>query len=320
MDFLVGVAALAVNILVWVWIINLYDNQRPEPISGLIFAIAIGGMLSTIYTFWAGSAIYDKLGLASIDERSQWWLLLIKLFVAVTMEETAKLLAFLYVISKEKYIKEPIDCMVYAMAVGLGFAAIENSLYMFEQGVGSIVIRSIISMPFHILYGGLIGYGYAQAKYLENSLSYYEMELENKWQGQQGAMLKIRWGKSVYNFLDLLFSKRHFMPYYIAAILAHVLQNILSTYRIVYFIIALIVYLIGLAVFVHTRLRFLGRQSPFINLTICPNCTAPIGPFYDVCKVCGAVLLRDYYRFCQQCGKQAMKADGVCRNCGTILE
>ncbi len=56
------------------------------------------------------------------------------------------------------------DGIVYAVFVGLGFAALENILYVFNYGPGVVVSRGLFSVPAHMTFAVFMGLFYAHAK------------------------------------------------------------------------------------------------------------------------------------------------------------
>lgn len=58
------------------------------------------------------------------------------------------------------------DAVVYAVFASLGFAAIENVLYVFDYGFGTAVVRALMAIPGHATFGVVMGVGYARAKCL----------------------------------------------------------------------------------------------------------------------------------------------------------
>ncbi len=91
--------------------------------------------------------------------------------VAAIPEEGAKLLALWLVLRKNPFFDEHFDGIVYAVCVGLGFAAIENVGYVFseEDWVGVAVARSLLAVPGHYTFAVLMGYYYAMYHFVERS-------------------------------------------------------------------------------------------------------------------------------------------------------
>lgn len=80
-------------------------------------------------------------------------------------EEICKFAMLLLIVWRSKHFNEPMDGIVYAAFVGLGFACIENILYVFSNGVSTGIMRAIISVPGHFLFGVLMGYFFSLAKF-----------------------------------------------------------------------------------------------------------------------------------------------------------
>ncbi len=59
------------------------------------------------------------------------------------------------------------DAIVYCMASALGFAALENIIYVFDGGITVAVMRAILSVPSHAIDGLIMGYFFGIAKQKE---------------------------------------------------------------------------------------------------------------------------------------------------------
>ena len=56
------------------------------------------------------------------------------------------------------------DAIVYGVVTALGFAAVENVLYVYEGGLGVAVMRALLSVPGHAIDGVFMGIFYGAAK------------------------------------------------------------------------------------------------------------------------------------------------------------
>ena len=56
------------------------------------------------------------------------------------------------------------DIIVYSVFASLGFACIENIIYVFNYGLGTAVVRALLSVPGHMCFGVIMGYFLAMAK------------------------------------------------------------------------------------------------------------------------------------------------------------
>lgn len=84
---------------------------------------------------------------------------------AALVEEFIKFLPFVIIVFYNNEFDEPVDAMIYMIAAGLGFAAIENILVVaktFQQGIHItfqlLVLRFIGATLLHAVASGLIGY------------------------------------------------------------------------------------------------------------------------------------------------------------------
>ena len=78
--------------------------------------------------------------------------------VAGTTEEVFKFLALYLLIWKSPSFNEQFDGIVYAVFVSLGFAAVENVMYVLESGYETAAIRAITAVPAHAIFGITMGY------------------------------------------------------------------------------------------------------------------------------------------------------------------
>lgn len=98
--------------------------------------------------------------------------------VAGSTEEIFKFLALYILVWKSPSFDEKFDGIVYAVFVSLGFAAVENVLYVMDGGMQTALTRAITAVPAHAIFGITMGYylGIARmyqelkAKYLARAL------------------------------------------------------------------------------------------------------------------------------------------------------
>jgi RsiW-degrading membrane proteinase PrsW (M82 family) len=85
--------------------------------------------------------------------------------VAPVVEETMKFLVVFLAVYRHPEFDEPMDGIVYATAAGLGFATLENILYVLEGGVVVGIIRAIASVPGHVVFACIWGFALGTAKF-----------------------------------------------------------------------------------------------------------------------------------------------------------
>ena len=59
---------------------------------------------------------------------------------------------------------EVYDIIVYSVFVSLGFAGVENILYVFQYGFGTAILRAVLSVPGHACFAVFMGYYFSKAK------------------------------------------------------------------------------------------------------------------------------------------------------------
>ena len=83
-------------------------------------------------------------------------------------EEIAKFFMLWLLLRKNPYFDEKMDGIVYAVCISLGFAALENIMYLFSNAESYLsvgIARAIFAIPGHFCFGILMGYYYSLAKF-----------------------------------------------------------------------------------------------------------------------------------------------------------
>lgn len=83
--------------------------------------------------------------------------------VAAIPEEVFKLGVLVFYSLRSPAFDEPMDGIVYGVVASLGFATVENLLYVFDGGLGTAVIRAFTAVPMHAFLGAVLGYYVGQA-------------------------------------------------------------------------------------------------------------------------------------------------------------
>ncbi|MED0657575.1 glutamic-type intramembrane protease PrsW [Anoxybacillus ayderensis] len=81
------------------------------------------------------------------------------------LEEFFKWFVFYYAIYDHREFNEPYDGIVYGVSVSLGFATLENILYLFANGVEFAVTRALLPVSSHALFGVIMGFYLGRAKF-----------------------------------------------------------------------------------------------------------------------------------------------------------
>lgn len=127
-----------------------------------LIALAFGfGVFST---FPAG--ISSLIGENYINKDASVINMSIYAFLVVALsEEFAKFFFLRYILFNRKEFNEPLDGIVYAVMIGMGFAAFENILYVSTGGVGVALMRMVTAIPAHAIFAVIMGYYVGLAKF-----------------------------------------------------------------------------------------------------------------------------------------------------------
>lgn len=156
------IAALA-PVAVLLWQILRRDAANPEPPRMLAKAF-LYGMISTAVTFVL-LPFTEALGdLIVLNDTALSVAFKQAFFSAALPEEGAKLLMLWLLLRNNPYFDERFDGIVYAVCVGMGFAAVENVLYLFSNydswlSVG--IVRALFAVPGHFFDAVIMGYYYS---------------------------------------------------------------------------------------------------------------------------------------------------------------
>ncbi len=136
------------------------DRHLPEPPLHLLLAFSLG-----VASFWVGLFMYRALDFIDLRydafllaETSLPGLFFYALGVIGMIEESAKMIPFLLVIIRFREFDEPIEGIIYASFIALGFAAVENLRYLEFLSRGEAYARGFAGPVIHIVFASVWGY------------------------------------------------------------------------------------------------------------------------------------------------------------------
>jgi len=162
--FLLAVAPVMV-IVTWIY---FKDKIEKEPKSFLFKNFMLGATVSIVITGILTSLLYYYFPLTKTNSIFQTF---IKAFVYVALiEEFSKYVIVRFVAQPNTEFNEKFDGIVYAVMVSMGFACLENILYVFEHGVKVGILRAFTAVPAHATFAILMGFFMGKAKFSDNKL------------------------------------------------------------------------------------------------------------------------------------------------------
>lgn len=130
------------------------DRGEPEPKSALLLS-ALAGMVAAGLSI---AAVYITLPDFEVDTAAA---VFVDAFCHAAIPEECFKLLMLYLIARfcESF-NEYFDGIIYSVCIAMGFAAVENVLYLFEAGSQWFVVgalRALVSVPGHYFFAIIMG-------------------------------------------------------------------------------------------------------------------------------------------------------------------
>lgn len=170
-----GLLTLPVVVPVLFWAGYLYHKDRhlPEPWGNLLLCFALGIVAAAI-----SKGMYmglEPLGLrfdaVALADENGLALFAYAMLAIGPIEELAKLLPFLLVVIHLKAFDEPLDGIIYASFIALGYAAVENYHYLdFLTGLESIA-RGFAGPVIHMLFASIWAHWISKARLAGRSIA-----------------------------------------------------------------------------------------------------------------------------------------------------
>jgi len=156
---LIALAPVAI-LLAYIW---LRDKYEKEPWQLLLKALALGAF-SVIPILFVERFLMGFIDLFNGYLRAFWNAFVVAAFT----EELFKFLFLYLLIWKSREFNEKFDGIVYAVFISLGFAAVENVMYVSSYGHTVGITRALTAVPAHFLFGVSMGYFFGMARFFAN--------------------------------------------------------------------------------------------------------------------------------------------------------
>ncbi|OPA81416.1 protease PrsW [Paenibacillus selenitireducens] len=158
LSVLTAAIAPGIALLVYFYLKDRYDS---EPVSMVVKIFLLGFLI--------------VLPIMIIQHGIQLWLgdnpYLFSFGISAGVEEAVKWFVIYHIVYNHTEFDEPYDGILYAVAVSLGFATVENVLYAWYSHAtfGSLLIRALLPVSGHALFGVMMGYYFGKAKFSEGN-------------------------------------------------------------------------------------------------------------------------------------------------------
>ena len=166
--------------LAWLWFWLREDSKHPEPRNLIALAFLVGmisvAIVIPIQKFTAG---YFMLG--STATFAAW----------AAIEEVCKYFAARVTVLGKRTNDEPIDAVVYMVTVALGFAAVENALFLLNPAIGGHLSTAILTSDLRAIGATLLHIISSAAIGVMIALAYYRPFWTRIWYATLGVILAI---------------------------------------------------------------------------------------------------------------------------------
>lgn len=151
--------------------IYLKDHHEPEPLHLLLISF-LYGCLSTAITLLISLPV-NFFFLTKPDDVIEQFVN--AFFKVALVEEFSKFLFVRFVLYRNIHFNEPFDGIVYAVMVSMGFATLENIIYVYQLGFMTGLLRMFTAVPAHAVFGIIMGYYLGRAKFSHSSVFFYSI-------------------------------------------------------------------------------------------------------------------------------------------------
>jgi RsiW-degrading membrane proteinase PrsW (M82 family) len=150
--------------------IYYHDKYEREPLSLLFEGLVAGGVIVFPVIYFEHIIQSFGSGISGMGNAAYT-----AFMVAALVEEVFKFFALFLLIWKNPNFNEEFDGIVYAVFVSLGFALVENIMYVFnnDQGMHVGLMRAFTAVPAHAMFGIMMGYRLGLARFIPSKRIQY---------------------------------------------------------------------------------------------------------------------------------------------------
>ncbi len=146
-------------------VVYAVDRER-EPLRNVLRYFLAGALVVIPVALIEAALLTGARFVPGYDTEKSLWSVALGAFVFIAaIEEIGKRLAVQVCARNDREIGNGFDWLVYSVATAMGFALIENVLYVMKGGISVGVLRALTAVPAHALNGTLMGDRLARATF-----------------------------------------------------------------------------------------------------------------------------------------------------------
>ena len=166
MNIFIGIIASIIPVAIILGVIYNMSEVKKQPlwILGLLF---LGGIISWIMVRYVSKVLGNDIYMSQMEVNENLGdkgFFIVSFGIIAFIEELSKYIVVSIMCFKNKYFKNPYDAIMYAVCISLGFAFVENIMYINNFGISVAVSRAIFSIPAHASFGIIMGYYLGMSK------------------------------------------------------------------------------------------------------------------------------------------------------------
>jgi protease PrsW len=137
------------------------DKYSKEPFWLLLISFLGGALIVPPIIWWETGMMNIMPFFSEVNHQA----LYTSFAVAALCEESMKFLVLIIFVYRSNYFNEKFDGIVYAVYVSMGFALVENLLYVLDGGQTVGLTRALTAVPAHAIFAISMGYYLAKSKF-----------------------------------------------------------------------------------------------------------------------------------------------------------
>lgn len=241
------------------------DRVEKEPLSLLLMLLLFGaltcfpaGILEYIVDKILGGifaiAAFSDVGSDNLNNIGRIMEIFIRnIFGVAIIEEGVKLVAIIWITRKSREFNSLFDGLIYSIFVSLGFAALENVLYVLGNGIYVGITRAVMSVPGHMFFAVMMGYHYSLWHIIEKA---QEVEYSFKKEG------------IITRNLPPFSAKKEVVKCLLVPTLAHGFYNTCCLIGTTWSVVVLYTFLIFMYVHCFSRIMRMSKYDDFDNVYV----------------------------------------------------
>lgn len=174
MEWIISLTVATLPVVALFTFVYLKDKHEREPLKYLIWSFVFGILIAV-------PAVFGELSLEAILGVSTGpnflSTMIYAMIVVSAVEEGLKYLVLRFYMYPKAEFDEPYDGIMYAVAVSLGFAFIENVGYVADGGLTVGLLRMFTAVPGHTMFAVVMGYFVGQAKFQDSKSKALQLRL-----------------------------------------------------------------------------------------------------------------------------------------------